>query len=275
MLAEIITIGREILTGKTLDTNSNWLAKELTDLGFKVKRIVVVDDVAEEISQEILNSIKYGVRLIITTGGLGPTFDDKTLEGVSLATGRKLTLNPEALEMVKERYEKFYKEGAVSSPEITPEREKMARIPDGATPIPNPVGAAPGIMITVSGCTIISLPGVPKEMKEMFAQYVKPKLQEFVAKAEKKRVIMEKIIKSGLSDESVIASIVKKVREKFPRVYIKSLPERFGQDVDIEVRFTAEGYSKDEVETQIKGAISAFIQLAKEYKNKENRRLDK
>lgn len=129
MLAEIIAIGREILTGKTLDTNSNWIAQQIYPLGIRVKRIVAVDDVEEEIAQEIINSIKYGVGLIITTGGLGPTFDDKTLQAVSLATGRKLVLNDEALKMVTESYKRFYEQGWVDSPEITPERKKMAYLP--------------------------------------------------------------------------------------------------------------------------------------------------
>ncbi len=270
MLAEIMTIGREILTGRTLDTNSNWLAKELTDLGLKVKRIVVVDDVPEEISQEILNSIKYGVRLIITTGGLGPTFDDRTMEGISLATGRKLILNKTALKMVEEKYKKLYEEKAVSTPELTEERKKMAYLPDGAQPIPNPVGAAPGMMITVSGCTIVSLPGVPKEMKEMFSSYVKPVIRQFLEKAERRKVTVEEIIASGSRDESLIASVVKKVREKFPKVYIKSLPERFGRDVNIQVRFTAEGYTKEEAEALLKAAINEFNKLIEEYKDLTN-----
>ncbi|NPA15915.1 MAG: competence/damage-inducible protein A [Deferribacteres bacterium] len=264
MLAEIITIGREILTGRTLDTNSNWLAKELTDLGIKVKRIVVVDDVVEEISKEILNAIKYGVRLIITTGGLGPTFDDKTMEGVSLATGRKLVLNRTALKMVEEKYKKLYEEGAVDTPELTEERKKMAYLPDGAQPIPNPVGAAPGMMITVSGCTIVSLPGVPKEMKEMFSSYVKPVIRQIVEREGKRRILLEKIIPSGSKDESLVAAVVKKVREKYPEVYIKSLPERFGKEVNIQVRFTAEGDSKEEVEALINAAIEEFKRLMKE-----------
>ncbi len=270
MLAEIITIGREILTGRTLDTNSNWLAKELTDLGIKVKRIVVVDDVVEEISQEILNAIKYGVRLIITTGGLGPTFDDKTMEGVSLATGRKLVLNRTALKMVEEKYKKLYEEGAVDTPELTEERKKMAYLPDGAQPIPNPVGAAPGMMITVSGCTIVSLPGVPKEMKEMFTTYVKPAIQQLLEKVENRRIVIEKIIPSGLKDESLVASIVKKVREKYPEVYIKSLPERFGKEVNIQVRFTAEANSKEEAEALLESAIREFKKLAEAHKDLTN-----
>ncbi len=263
MLAEIIAIGREILTGKTLDTNSNWLTKQLTPLGVRVKRIVIVDDVVEEIAQEILNSIKYGVRIILTTGGLGPTFDDKTLEAISVATGRRLLLNEDALKMVEERYKLFFEKGWVSSAELTPERKKMAMLPDGSIPIPNPVGAAPGVLLKLGPHVIVSMPGVPAEMKEMFTRYVKPRIEEMVKAEGAVRIPAEKTISSGLSDESVIASIVKKVREAFPEVYIKSLPETFGDEVDIPVRFTCEAESEEKALELIDRAIELFVKLAK------------
>ena len=266
MLAEIIAVGREILTGKTLDTNSNWLSQQLTGLGFRVKRIVVVDDVVDEISQELLTSIKYGVRLIVTTGGLGPTFDDKTLEAVSVATGRRLVLNQKALEIVKERYKYFYERGWVESPEITPEREKMAYLPDRAVPLYNPVGAAPGSYLATAGRVIISLPGVPREMKEIFLNYALPLVKEFMERSGFKRYVAERTVNSGLGDESVISQIVKRVMEKYPQVYIKSLPERFGESVDIPVRFTSESFSAEEAERLLNEAVELFTKLVSEYK---------
>ena len=271
MLAEIIAIGREILTGKTLDTNSNWLSQRLTGIGFRVKRIVVVDDVVDEIAQELLTSIKYGVRLIVTTGGLGPTFDDRTMEAVAVATGRKLLLNPKALEMVKERYEHFWKQGWVDSPEMTPERRKMAYLPDGGEPIPNPVGAAPGLLLRLAGRIILSFPGVPKEMKAMFSQYAEPRVLEFIRETGEAVFRAEKTIQSGLGDESVISAMVEKVRERYPQVYIKSLPDEFGDAVDIPVRFTVEAKDQKEAESLLESAIAMFCELA----GQEKKRLDK
>ncbi len=263
MLAEIIAIGRELLTGKTLDTNSHWLAQQLTGMGIRVKRIVLVDDVVDEIAQEVLTSVKYGVKLIITTGGLGPTFDDKTLEAISKATGRRLQLNLQALKMVEESYRRFHQLGYVDSPEITPERKKMAIIPDGAIPIPNPVGAAPGVMLKIGPHIIVSLPGVPKEMKAIFENHVKPRIEELIKQEGKGRKVREKTVSSGLSDESVIASAVKKVMEKVPGVYIKSLPDTFGKEVDIPVRFTAEAETEEEAERLLNKAVNLFFSTLK------------
>lgn len=267
MLAEIIAIGRELLTGKTLDTNSNWIAQQLTSLGLRVKRIVIVDDVVEEISKEILTSIKYGVMLVITTGGLGPTFDDKTLEAVSVATGRRLTLNRDALKMVEEAYRRFYENGWVSSPEITPERKKMAYLPDGAVPIPNPVGAAPGCYLKLGPHAVVSLPGVPKEMKAMFSQYVLPKVEEFVKKLPGLKVVREKTINSGIGDESVIAKVTKEIRERYPQVYVKSLPDTFGEGIDIPVRFTVEAEDEKEAESLLSEAIEEFKKALDKWKS--------
>ncbi len=264
MLAEIIAIGREILTGKTLDTNSHWLAQQLYPRGFRVKRIVAVDDVVEEIAHEILSSIKYGVSLIVTTGGLGPTFDDKTLEAVAVATGRKLLLNENALKMVQERYREFYQKGWVDSPDITPERKKMAILPDGSIPLPNPVGAAPGVWLPLGSRVILSLPGVPKEMKAIFTEYAVKRIEEFREALPEARVSVERTINSGIGDESLIAQVVKEVMAQVPNVYIKSLPETFGKAVDIPVRFTAEGKSEQEAQKVLEQAIELFTKLLKE-----------
>jgi nicotinamide-nucleotide amidase len=83
---EIIAVGKEILRGRTLDTNSNWIARMISALGGKVARITVVDDLIPEIVKELKTSLNNRPKVIITTGGLGPTFDDRTLEAVARAT---------------------------------------------------------------------------------------------------------------------------------------------------------------------------------------------
>src|SRR5439155_1112684 len=96
--------GRELLTGRTVDTNSAWIAARLTDLGAFVARIVAVDDDPAAIAREIAGARERGVALVITTGGLGPTLDDRTLAGVAAALERRLVEHPAALAFVARRY---------------------------------------------------------------------------------------------------------------------------------------------------------------------------
>ena len=98
---EIICVGNELLIGKTLNTNAQWLAKRITTLGLTTHRITVVGDNIDEISAAIKEAIQRSPSFLLTTGGLGPTFDDKTLEGIAEALGRKTEVNEEALNMVQ------------------------------------------------------------------------------------------------------------------------------------------------------------------------------
>ena len=94
---EIISVGNELLIGKIVNTNSYWIAKRVTTLGMKVRRITTVGDDVEEISNAIQEALQRRPRFIITTGGLGPTFDDKTLEGIARGLGRGLRVHEQAL----------------------------------------------------------------------------------------------------------------------------------------------------------------------------------
>ncbi|MEM2609951.1 MAG: molybdopterin-binding protein, partial [Candidatus Bathyarchaeia archaeon] len=165
---EIICVGNELLIGKTLNTNAQWLAKRATSLGVTLKRITVVGDDVDEIACAVREALGRKPRFIITTGGLGPTFDDKTLEGIAKAINRRLELNEKALEMVRKKYEEYAKARKINAIEMTAHRIKMAQLPEGAEPLPNPVGTAPGVLVRIGGTDLIALPGVPSEMEAIF-----------------------------------------------------------------------------------------------------------
>ena len=167
----LLSIGNELLTGQTINTNSVFLAENLTKIGFSVKKIVTLPDEIEIVSkelQELLNSKEY--QLIIITGGLGPTWDDSTSEMLANALKKPLILNTEALDIVKNRYIALFEEGLVDTLEMTSAREKMAYLPEDTIPIDNTVGTAPGIYYNdlKSNVRIYCFPGVPKEMMEMY-----------------------------------------------------------------------------------------------------------
>jgi nicotinamide-nucleotide amidase len=254
---EIIAIGKEILRGQTLDTNSSWLARRVTALGGVVGRIVVPDDDVGTIVQEIKNSFDNATEIIITTGGLGPTFDDKTLAGIAEATGNPLALHPEALAFVARRYQAFYAEGSVESPDITPSREKMAHVPQGAELLDNPVGAAPAVFLRTSHGVIFALPGVPKEMQAIFEGEVLPRLREILGSG----VYLEEGVKSGVGDESVLGELIDRVMKRIPGVYLKSKPTRFERGVDLGVVITAAGPDEGEVRTRVQEAKKLLLDL--------------
>ncbi|MEM2465571.1 MAG: nicotinamide mononucleotide deamidase-related protein [Candidatus Bathyarchaeia archaeon] len=218
---EIISIGNELLIGKILNTNAHWLARRITSLGLSVRRVTVVGDDLDEISSAVKESIQRGPAFIITTGGLGPTFDDKTLEGVALATNRELEENKEALEMIKRRYEEYVAEGKIERFELTQYRVKMARLPRGAKPLPNPVGTAPGVLLEHEGVTLIMLPGVPEEMMAIFEESVLPLLR----KAAGNMVFYETSLDVIGIVESDLAPLIEQVMRENPYVYIKSHPK--------------------------------------------------
>src|SRR5664280_718178 len=159
---EIICVGNELLIGKVKDTNAHYLAKQATQLGANVKRLTVIQDVVEEIAKTINEAIARKPQFIVTTGGLGPTFDDKTLQGLAKALNRKLEVNPKALEIVKQKCMEYAKKrGLPTEIELTPPRVKMATLPEKTQVVNNPIGTAPGVRVEVQGTVLFALPGVP------------------------------------------------------------------------------------------------------------------
>ncbi len=212
--AEILSIGNELLIGHTLDTNSHWIAKRLLRLGWKLERITKLRDSLPEIRAATREVLERHPKVLITLGGLGPTHDDMTLKGIGLALNRPLMISPGALALVKQRYEAI--EG---KPDLTVYRRKMATLPRGALPLPNPVGTAPGVLMYTPKTTIFSLPGVPSEMKAIFTKFIVPFLKSTASTAPSE--VQLRI--SGII-ESSLAPILDKARQKYPALYFKSHP---------------------------------------------------
>ncbi len=231
---EIICIGNELLIGKTLNTNAHWLAKRATSLGMIVKRITIVSDDVDEIANVLKEALQRNPHFIITTGGLGPTFDDKTLAGIAKALNCKLELNDAALAMVKEKYEAYFKAGKLEKVELTPYRVKMATLPEGAEPLPNPVGTAPAVKIIVDGIILLALPGVPSEMEAIFESSVVNLLKKETGNV----VFFETSIYADNIMESVLAPLIDKVMRDNPHVYIKSHPRGEEKKPHIELHFS-------------------------------------
>ena len=211
---EIISIGNELLIGQTVDTNSNWLAKRVNALGWTVQRITVLRDSLAAIRDGIVEALERKPELLLTLGGIGPTYDDMTLRGLSLAVRKPLMLNGEALDAVMEKYRRIEK-----PTNLTRHRKKMAMLPKGSNPIPNPIGTATGVLLKAGDTTVISFPGVPQEMKAIFIASVVPILKRSGAVAPQETYLM--IL--GII-ESALAPVLELVKNKFSTLYLKSHP---------------------------------------------------
>jgi competence/damage-inducible protein CinA-like protein len=167
-LAEVITIGTEILLGEIVDTNAAYIARALRQSGIDLFHKTSVGDNVQRIAQAIRQSLER-CEIIITTGGLGPTVDDPTRDAVALAINAKTEYRPELWEQIQERFQRW---GRMPSEN----NRRQAYIPQGSIPLENQVGTAPCFMVELGSKVIISLPGVPREMEYLMEQTVLPYL---------------------------------------------------------------------------------------------------
>ncbi len=236
MRAETISIGTELLLGEITDTNAVWIAQRLAEVGVDLYfRTTVGDNVGR-----IVDAIKHALTradVIITTGGLGPTIDDMTREAVARATNRDLVLDETLLAQIRERFGKW------GTP-MSENNVRQAYVPRGATPIENPVGTAPVFIVEIDGHYVISLPGVPREMKFLMETRILPWLRE---KTGDERIILSKTLRTCAIGESLVDSKITDLEESTnPTVGLLAHP---GQT---DVRVTAKAKTRAEAEALIK-----------------------
>ncbi len=163
-MIEIITIGDELLCGRTQDTNAGMIARELHTAGFTVARITTTGDTRDAISAALLSCLRE-TRFVIVTGGLGPTEDDLTAEAAAAAFGDTLALHPEAFAMLQRWLKRRNRT-------INPSQQKQTILPSTCTPIANPVGTACGFIMRHHGRHYLFMPGVPAEARAITGQFV-------------------------------------------------------------------------------------------------------
>ncbi len=228
MRAEILSIGDELTCGKILDTNAQWLSRNLEDLGIHVLYHTTVGDDLEA-NIDVFKIAASRADVIIATGGLGPTADDLTREAIAGALEVPLVQNEAAFEQIRAIFAQWKRE-------MPARNEKQAEFPEGATPIRNPNGTAPGIDITVArkdgsnaagkrlpSYRIIALPGVPAEMREMWNETVRDALETYCQSISgQKRVIRFRTIHCFGEGESQIERMLPDLinRSHFPTVGI-------------------------------------------------------
>jgi nicotinamide-nucleotide amidase len=263
---ELISIGNELLLGNTINTNAAWLATQITSLGGAVTRTTTIRDNLKEISQAINEALSREPDLIITTGGIGPTFDDMTIRAVARALNLRLRLSKTALEMIREHYAQRFPRHRIS---MTRPRLKMAFVPSGGTPVPNPVGTAPAVRLLVRGTEIFCLPGVPKEAKAIFNDSLSKSIRDKAGGM----VFDERWIRVQGLMESSLAPIVDKVMSRWPGIYIKSHPRGVegGGRPCIELHFSISSPDAERANRILARAISDTIKQLRSCRAKVTR----
>jgi nicotinamide-nucleotide amidase len=244
LTVEIICFGNELLIGKTVNTNANWLGKRITTLGGNISRITTIADSLDDMEKAVREALSRKPDMIITTGGLGPTFDDVALEAVSLATNNKLELNQQALELIKQRILIVKKQRDIDL-HLSEERKRMAMLPKEGVPLQNKEGSAPGVLLQIEDTMIFSLPGVPREMKSIFDFEM---IKYFTS--ENNLHLFDRSLIINHIPESELAASISSIREKFPLVYIKTHPRSYTSDeirvIEVEIHVTTFCTSEEE-----------------------------
>jgi nicotinamide-nucleotide amidase len=250
--AEIIAIGTEILLGEITDTNSVYIARLLRDIGLNLYYMTSVGDNEQRIADTIRIALSRA-QVIITCGGLGPTIDDMTRQGVATATNRDLVFHQDLLDKIAERFSTF-------RAQMTDNNRRQAFLPADAIVIENPVGTAPSYIVEHESKIVISLPGVPREMKYLMTENVIPYLREHFNLGSgiiKARVLRTAGIGESLLDSQIGTELLK---ANNPTV---GLAAHTGQ---VDVRITAKADSEAQadtmiavVEAQLRSKIGRFI----------------
>jgi len=250
MKAEIISIGSEILRGQIIDTNANFIAKKLVELGIDLEHISVVSDNLES----LLSTLKLALQradLIITTGGLGPTEDDITYQTIARALNLKLIKHPEAEENLKRILEKINKA-------ISPSNLKQVYLPEGAKIIINQYGTAPAMILEKDNKIICSFPGVPHEMKNLIEENLIPYLKEkfppsIIKKSKTLRI-------TGLGESSVNELIRDYINKQSNFSFgIYANPE------DIQVQITTQALTEKETDKLLQSSVNQLTKILDNY----------
>lgn len=246
ILAELLTIGDEILYGQIVDTNSQWMSVELDKIGIKVVRKTTVGDLESEILTAFAEAEKRA-DVILITGGLGPTSDDLTKPCLAKYFDCGLAMNEEALAEVTE----FFKS---RGRELTELNRQQAALPTACIKITNAIGTAPGMWFDKGDKVFMSMPGVPHEMKKMMTELVLPRL----AKKYQLPVIHHKVIRTIGIGESFLAEKIAAWENALPAhiklAYLPSLGE-------VKLRLTGFGTSLPQLESE----TTQLIEQLKEY----------
>jgi len=257
MKIEIVTIGDELLLGFTIDTNSAHLARELASLGVEIVHRTTVGDIASDIAGAVRDGLER-TGAVITTGGLGPTADDLTKSAIANLFGKSMYRDEAIVEGMKARWARLKRTGPFPESNIA-----QAMIPEGATILPNQHGSAPGVWLEDEhGKWVAMLPGVPREMRGLFADELLPRIRERVEKgSDGVQVIRSRTLRTTGVAESALADQLGSLAGGFDGLSLAFLP---GVD-SVDLRLTSRGLSASEADALLESGIVKLRAAAGRY----------
>ena len=256
---ELVSIGRELLRGRIADGNAQRVSRFFTQKGAIIRRITVVDDKVHSIASAVREALDRDPHLVVTTGGLGPAEDDRTLEGVARGLNRPLVLDQSTKAMIEAAYHRLQDGKVVASDGLTLARAKLCMIPVNSTPVENQLGVSPGVICRLpGGADVLCLPGMPQEMQAVLEAAL-PSLK--IAPLEGQ--VSHREIEAPTADESELAPLIDKLLHEFPGIWINSRPggsRRTGGRIVISVEAT--GASQQEADLAVDGCVERLLALA-------------
>ncbi len=248
--AEIISIGDELLIGQVVNTNASWMAKSLNDIGINVKKITAVNDSADEIKEAISIAVKSS-DIVLLTGGLGPTNDDITKEVLAEYYNSKLIFHQPTFEHIKHIFDSRHYI-------LTEVNKKQAEVPENCIPLHNENGTAPGMWFEEDGVVLVSMPGVPFEMKRLMKEEILPRLKE---KYNPNYIFHKTIMTIGVG-ESALADKIKDWQDNLPvSIKLAYLP----QPGIVRLRMSASGDDKQKLLKEVGQYCEQLSAIIPEY----------
>ncbi|MCA1839065.1 MAG: competence/damage-inducible protein A [Actinobacteria bacterium] len=247
MRAEIIAVGTELLIGQIANTNAQKMSSWLADIGVDVMFHTTVGDNEERIASTISKACAR-CDVVIITGGLGPTHDDLTREAIARSTNRPLGRDPLLEQQLRERFANFGRE-------MAPENLKQADLPEGASPLPNPRGTAPGVMLQQGDVWIFAVPGVPSEMEHMMRELVLPHLSALAGQVR----LVSRVLKVAGIGESDLAHRIAPVIEGLQGASAATIA-LLASAGEVKIRVSAKG-TEDQAQSAIAPVEVAIRQL--------------
>ena len=248
---EIICIGNEILNGTTIEKNSSWLTTRIRRIGGNVSRITIIRDEFKEIESTIIEALSRHPKWILTSGGLGPTYDDITIESIGKALKREFICDPIALSILKKNY---LKRGINK---LNKYQLKMSFVPENSQIIDNLIGTAPSVLIRHGETKIICLPGVPVELRHIF----KTNILKMIMDDYKGIYFKDQFVKTTKIRESQIAKFLETITKKYDTkeydFYIKTHAKNPTSRVPkINIYVSIKGYDEHIINVQFENIIN-------------------
>lgn len=238
----ILCVSREILEGAVVDRNAAFMAARVTDLGFRVRSMQVLDRVESEMVGSLKQALDDKPAYILVTGGIGPGVDDNTRACLAKAAGLQLAENRQALVQIAAAYRRMHAAAVIDDGDMNPDRARMAMVPEGSTTYENPIGTAPAVQLAVGPTTVFLLPGVPAEMQRLFLLHVLPAL----SKQGPQTIRRARNIDFPSRDESSLGRVLSDIARRHRGVHARTHVQ--GTNQDIVIRITLQAEHNDPVE---------------------------